>query len=283
MTVNNLPTNSLKPDPNQPRQSFDSEMITALAQSYKTEGVINPIEVDRNNVIITGEQRWRAAIEAGLETVPCIIRENTPTPYERLRRQVIENEHRDGLNDYERACAIKRLVGTRSRREVARELGVSSTFIDNMLRLLEEPKNVRDAVKDGLPYTYTIPLRKLKNTPIKTKLLNKAKQGKFAGREQLGAVVDAIEQNPKQAEEIVKQDYEGDTYRQVRDKLIPYAPHVSDVVRHERQKSRTVEKGAHSIISYVHATERFPKHAERALIELYAVLKDRFGAKVIEK
>ncbi len=91
MKIVNVLLSKIKPDKNQPRQTIDEEHIKEISQSIVTEGVINAIEIDENNVIITGEQRWRAAKLAGLKEVPCKILKITPEL--RFRRQVIENLH----------------------------------------------------------------------------------------------------------------------------------------------------------------------------------------------
>ena len=93
----------LRPDPNQPRKVFNEEEIEALAESYKTQGIIVPIEVDENNVIILGERRWRAAKKAGVK-VP-IRRKTNLTQKERLERQLTDDAHRSELSTQEKVWA----------------------------------------------------------------------------------------------------------------------------------------------------------------------------------
>jgi len=99
--------NLLKPDPNQPRQTWtekDLEELKELAETFKTCGVIHPIEVDENNVIILGERRWRASKIAGLNKVP--IRRQTGLSYsKRFERQLVDDAHRRDLNPLDRAWA----------------------------------------------------------------------------------------------------------------------------------------------------------------------------------
>lgn len=93
-TVENIPVDDISPDPNQPRKLKDLSQIKALAQNMKQKGVgmINPIEVDDQGVIVTGEIRWLAAKELGLPTIP--VRRYIPeTPELRFLRQVSENLH----------------------------------------------------------------------------------------------------------------------------------------------------------------------------------------------
>jgi hypothetical protein len=103
--ITEVPVDSLKPDPNQPRKTFSDEIIDNLASSIKAQGTINPIEVDENNVIITGEVRWRSAKKAGLKTVP-IKRIANIAPQERMERQIVENLHHSSLEPKEREDAV---------------------------------------------------------------------------------------------------------------------------------------------------------------------------------
>jgi len=103
-----LPIDRLKPDPNQPRKTFDKEKLEETAQTILTQGIIAPIEIDENNMIITGELRWRASQIAGVPTVPC-RRIYETTPDDRLERQLIENIHRQDLDYGERDQKIYEL------------------------------------------------------------------------------------------------------------------------------------------------------------------------------
>lgn len=87
---------SIKPDPQQPRKYFDKSHIEGLAVSLKQEGMINPVEVDSDMIIITGECRWRAAKEAGWTEIPILINNKKLSPYQRLRHQMAENVHQSG-------------------------------------------------------------------------------------------------------------------------------------------------------------------------------------------
>jgi ParB family chromosome partitioning protein len=86
--------NEIRPDPNQPRKNFPEKRIREMAKSILTEGIINPIEIDKDGVIITGEMRWRSAKEAGLTTVPVKVIDPGEN---RFRRQVIENVHHNTM------------------------------------------------------------------------------------------------------------------------------------------------------------------------------------------
>lgn len=102
---------TLKPDPKQPRKTFEPEAIDSLAQTILSQGIIAPIEVDENNVVVTGEIRWRASKKAKVPTIP-IRRIYDLKPDERLERQLVENLHRKDIPYNERDAAIYQLFMT---------------------------------------------------------------------------------------------------------------------------------------------------------------------------
>jgi ParB/RepB/Spo0J family partition protein len=106
-----LPATSLKPDRNQPRKTFDQEVIDSMAQTILTQGVIAPIEIDENSVVVTGEIRWRASQKAKVPTIP-VRRIYDLKPDERLERQLVENLHRKDIPYAERDEAIYKLFMT---------------------------------------------------------------------------------------------------------------------------------------------------------------------------
>jgi ParB/RepB/Spo0J family partition protein len=106
-----LPPQSLKPDRNQPRKTFEQEVIDSMAQTILTQGVIAPIEIDENSVVVTGEIRWRASQKAKVPTIP-VRRIYDLKPDERLERQLVENLHRKDIPYAERDEAIYKLFMT---------------------------------------------------------------------------------------------------------------------------------------------------------------------------
>lgn len=146
------PVEDIEPNPLQPRQDFREEDIEELVQSLKETGVITPLLVSKTSDgyrLIAGERRWRAAQKAGLDRVPVVIRETTPT--ESLELALIENIHRKDLNPIEEALAYSRwLEDTHMTQEVlAKKLGKDRTTITNMLRLLNLPREVQKDVIEG--------------------------------------------------------------------------------------------------------------------------------------
>lgn len=106
MKIETVPIKSIKPDPNQPRTEWDEhqEHIEELAASYSKHGVIQPLEVDENNVIVLGECRWRAAKSVGLKRVPVRMVEGL-SQEDRLERQLIDDAQRQELSEIERRWA----------------------------------------------------------------------------------------------------------------------------------------------------------------------------------
>jgi len=147
--VTELSTNHLQPNPLQPRGAVSGDELQELAASIREHGILEPIVVAHTPAgyqIVAGERRWRAAKIAGLETVPVIIKETSPTGM--LEMALVENVQRTDLNSLERAKAFERLMNdfSLSVSDIAKRISKSSSFVSNTMRLLILP----DAVKDGL-------------------------------------------------------------------------------------------------------------------------------------
>lgn len=145
----------LEPSPLQPRRKFDEEKLQELANSIKSEGIIQPIivrEVSTNKYeIIAGERRWRAAQIAGLSVIPVIISNVSDKTV--LAFSLIENIQREDLNALEEALAYRRLIDEfeLTHEQVAKNVGKSRASVSNFLRLLNLEKEVQDLLmKDKL-------------------------------------------------------------------------------------------------------------------------------------
>lgn len=147
-----LSVGDIDPNRNQPRKKFDDDALLALADSIRHNGVLSPILVARDGrryTIIAGERRWRAARLANCPTIPAIVRD-----WDDVRRQeaaLIENIQREDLNAIEEAQGIRRLMEECAlTQEVAAErIGRSRSAVANILRLLNLPKRIQDAVIEG--------------------------------------------------------------------------------------------------------------------------------------
>ncbi len=143
----------IRPNPDQPRKSFDAEKLEQLAASVAEAGVIQPLIVhqlaDGRFELIAGERRWRAAQHAGLESVPIVVRDEDEG--RRLQTALIENVAREDLNPVEEARACAALVEELavSKEEVGRRLGRSRSAVSNLIRLLELPDQVLDMLVAG--------------------------------------------------------------------------------------------------------------------------------------
>ena len=147
-----LSLNELRPNPYQPRKTFDETSLQELANSIERSGVFQPIIVRRSTVkgyeIIAGERRFRASKLAKTQTIPAIIREFDEESM--MQVAVMENLQREDLNPLEEAEAYEMLMKNLklTQAEVAERLGKSRSYVANYLRLLTLPKLVKEMVED---------------------------------------------------------------------------------------------------------------------------------------
>jgi len=146
-----IPTASIRPNPQQPREHFSEESMAALAESIREVGVLQPVLVRAGGdgfELIAGERRWRAARRIGLQTIPAIVR--TADDASMLQQAIIENVQREELNPLEEAAAYQQLIEDFSltHDEVATRVGKSRTTITNTLRLLQLPPAIQRHLKE---------------------------------------------------------------------------------------------------------------------------------------
>ena len=148
-----LPVDALHPNPRQPRKRFDGEAGSGLAESIRVQGVIQPLLVRPRDAggyeIVAGERRWRAARDAGRQTVPAVVRESDDR--DSLLLGLVENVAREQLTAVEEARAYALLIDefTLSLGEVAERVGRSKPSVSNRIRLLELPDDVLGMVERG--------------------------------------------------------------------------------------------------------------------------------------
>jgi ParB family chromosome partitioning protein len=148
-----LPTELIKPNPNQPRTKIDPESLAGLASSIEANGVVQPLLVrplpDGSYELIAGERRWRAAHAAGLAKVPAVVRDQELA--ERLQVALIENMVREDLNPVDEARACAALVDELglSKEELARRVGRSRPAVSNLIRLLDLPDEALELLESG--------------------------------------------------------------------------------------------------------------------------------------
>jgi ParB family chromosome partitioning protein len=149
-----LKISEVRPNPAQPRKTFNQAKIDELANSMREHGVIQPILVRRLALggyeIIAGERRWRAAQAASLSEIPVIVREENTEDLSDDLVSIIENIQREDLNPLELSQAYERLLLTHSltQEALADKLGVSRVSIANTLRLLRLPESVKELLRN---------------------------------------------------------------------------------------------------------------------------------------
>lgn len=189
--VRELPVAQLEPNDRQPRDQFDDAELAALAASIAKRGVLQPLIVtggpDRGGAyrIVAGERRWRAAREAGLETVPVVFRE-VESDGELLELALVENLQRANLNALEEAEAFRALSEEfgLSQQEIADRLGRSRAAVANSLRLLRLPGAVQERIRSGaLTAGQARPLLSLGDEQRQLELAARAERESLSARE----------------------------------------------------------------------------------------------------
>jgi len=153
-----VPVEQIHPNPRQPRKRFESENVAGLADSIRAQGLIQPVvlrpRLEGGYELIAGERRWRAAREAGIESVPAVVRDADDR--ETLLLGLVENVAREDLSPVEEARAYAVLIDEfeLSLGDVAERVGKSKPTVSNRIRLLELPDDVlamvnRDELTEG--------------------------------------------------------------------------------------------------------------------------------------
>lgn len=142
---------NIAPNPYQPRMHIQPEQLIELADSIREHGIIQPLIITKDTksekyFLIAGERRFRAAQLAGLKRVPVVIKESSPQ--EMLELALIENIQRQDLNPLEEAIAFKQLQDEFSltQKDIAKKVGLSRVAVTNKIRLLNLPKQIKEAV-----------------------------------------------------------------------------------------------------------------------------------------
>ena len=236
MQIIKVKTKELKPDPNQPRKEIDEEKVKEMAVSVRNEGIINPIEIDKDNMIITGEVRWRGALESELEEVPCKVLEIEPRA--RYIRQMQENLHHNTMSIWDTAKGLEKTIklmkpiwikeigspgepidGRKIRYEIFLEklvelYGSAQATISEYLSLLQESPEVQKALKTSKVKRTKI--RAANKAPeqfrneLKMKVINEPKIARDAIDQITTVLKRAVEEGEiKKGKEILKQDFTG--------------------------------------------------------------------------
>lgn len=199
--INEIRIEDIRPNPNQPRRTFDEETLDELAASIRELGVVQPLSVrdmgDGSYQIIAGERRWRAAGKAGLATVPAYVRSASDS--EVTEMALIENIQREDLNAIEVALAFRNLIDTYelTQEKLSERLGKKRATIANHLRLLKLPAEIQLGLRDHkLEMGHARALLSVENPKLQLKLYDRILKE--------GLSVRKVEELAKKAQEITQ-------------------------------------------------------------------------------
>lgn len=150
LQIENLAIGKIKPDPDQPRKTFDEKLLNQLSDSIREHGVLQPITVRESGkdfIIVMGERRYRASKLAGKKTIPCIVRNYANADV--MEVQIIENLQRQDVEPTEEAEAIAYLSERHSPNEIAKRLGRTDNFVRQRLKLTGLIDGFKQYVRDG--------------------------------------------------------------------------------------------------------------------------------------
>ena len=206
--INEIPISQIAPNPDQPRQNFDEVALEELATSIRELGIIQPLTLrsmgDNSYQIISGERRYRAALLAGLETVPAYIR--TANDSEVTEMALIENIQREDLDAIEIALTFRKLIDqyNLTQERLSERIGKKRATIANFLRLLKLPAEVQLGLHDHtLDMGHARALLSLDDPKLQLKLYNETIKK--------GLSVRQVEQRAKQMQQAVLDEQGGQT------------------------------------------------------------------------
>lgn len=153
--VQEVDIDAIAPNPHQPRATLDDAALADLADSIRQHGVLQPLLVTRVDEagiayrLIAGERRWRAAKRAGLTRVPVTVKETAPRDL--LELALVENVQRADLGPLEEAAAYRQLADEfdLTQEQIAQRVGRSRVAVANLLRLLNAPPEIKEALQAG--------------------------------------------------------------------------------------------------------------------------------------
>ncbi len=208
-----ISVDKLEPNRFQPRNVFDDAGLNDLAESIRSQGVVQPIVVTPKGqgsyTIVAGERRWRAARRAGLESVPVVVRE-VDDDRQLLELALVENVQRADLNAIEEAEAY-RMLGDRfelSQEEIAGRVGKGRTTVTNALRLLRLPETIQDFIREGrLTAGQARPILAIPDPPRQIEIAERAIAEGLTARD-----LEALAAGPKAAARTKKKSQELDVH-----------------------------------------------------------------------
>lgn len=184
------------PDPDQPRSTLSPDELAGLAESLRTQGQLQPINVrwseeNQKWVIIAGERRWRAAQIAGLSTINCIFHDQPLTKSQVLELQLIENLQREDIRPVEEARAFETLMSLNgwTGKQLAESLRIPASKVSRALALLTLPTEVQEQVDSGkLPARTAYELSRADNPEQQQQLVTLAANGQLTNTQAASSV-----------------------------------------------------------------------------------------------
>ncbi|WP_135554612.1 ParB/RepB/Spo0J family partition protein [Paenibacillus cymbidii] len=232
-----IPLAQLRANPYQPRKSFHEESIHELAASIKEHGVIQPIivrSVLKGFEIIAGERRFRASQEAGLATIPAVVRKFSDRQV--MEIALIENIQREDLNAMELAVAYQSLMDSFSltQEELSVKVGKSRSHIANFLRLLQLPEEIKHHVSRGtISMGHARAIVGVKSDKLKKELADQTIQSQWSVRD--------LEEAIKKAEESGGKPIAGK--QKTKKKSDPYIVQIEETLRNHYHTTVKIKHG----------------------------------------
>ena len=187
-SINEVPVEKIKANPNQPRREFSETSLEELAESIRQIGIIQPITLrqmeDGTYQIIAGERRWRASQMAGLNSVPAYVR--TADEEKMMQMALVENIQREDLNAIEIALAYQNLIEQYhlTQDKLSEKIGKNRATIANYLRLLKLPAQVQMALRNKeVDQGHARALLGLDKPTLQVKLFNEIKEKGYSVRQ----------------------------------------------------------------------------------------------------
>ena len=187
-SINEVPVEKIKANPNQPRREFSETSLEELAESIRQIGIIQPITLrqmeDGTYQIIAGERRWRASQMAGLNSVPAYVR--TADDEKMMQMALVENIQREDLNAIEIALAYQNLIEQYhlTQDKLSEKIGKNRATIANYLRLLKLPAQVQMALRNKeVDQGHARALLGLDKPSLQVKLFNEIKEKGYSVRQ----------------------------------------------------------------------------------------------------
>ena len=187
-SINEVPVEKIKANPNQPRREFSETSLEELAESIRQIGIIQPITLrqmeDGTYQIIAGERRWRASQMAGLNSVPAYVR--TADDEKMMQMALVENIQREDLNAIEIALAYQNLIEQYhlTQDKLSEKIGKNRSTIANYLRLLKLPAQVQMALRNKeVDQGHARALLGLDKPTLQVKLFNEIKEKGYSVRQ----------------------------------------------------------------------------------------------------